>query len=93
MQQEFPSTDPARRAQSRQGARNFHVQVGTFSSPANAEQTIQTLRAEGYTPARSSDAAGRHIIAVGPVPTYEMAKAIRPVPHLAVTPMRGSCRA
>jgi tetratricopeptide (TPR) repeat protein len=77
VQQQFPGTDPARRAAQRQGARAFHVQVGTFSDVANANKLITTLRQQGYAPLKSTDAAGKQIIAVGPVATYEQAKVLQ----------------
>jgi tetratricopeptide (TPR) repeat protein len=77
VQQQFPGTDPARRAAQRQGARAFHVQVGTFSDAANANKLITTLRSQGYAPLKSTDQAGKQIIAVGPVATYEQAKVLQ----------------
>jgi tetratricopeptide (TPR) repeat protein len=77
VQQQFPNTDPAKRAAQRQGARAFHVQVGTFTDAANATKLITALRAQGYSPLKSNDPAGKQIIAVGPVPTYEQAKSLQ----------------
>ena len=77
VQQTLPNSLPARRAMLHQGARAFHVQVGTFTDAANAQRTIQALRAEGYAPVRSTDPTGKQIIGVGPVPTYEQAKSLQ----------------
>jgi tetratricopeptide (TPR) repeat protein len=77
VQQHYPGTDPAKRAAQRAGARSFNVQVGIFSDAANARKLIEALRAQGYNPQRSNDPAGKQIIAVGPVPTYEQAKVLQ----------------
>jgi outer membrane protein assembly factor BamD (BamD/ComL family) len=77
VRQQFPGTEQARRAESHAGATNFHVQVGTYASRANAEQVIGLLMAQGYSPARAADSSGRHIVAVGPLSTYNQAKALR----------------
>ena len=77
VQQQFPNSDPARRAAQRQGARAFHVQVGTFSDATNANKLIAELLAKGYAPLKSTDPTGKQIIAVGPVGTYEQAKTLQ----------------
>jgi cell division septation protein DedD len=77
VEQQFPGTDPAKRAAQRQGARAFHVQVGTFSDATNANKLIAALRSQGYSPLKSTDPAGKQIIAVGPVGTYEQAKVLQ----------------
>jgi outer membrane protein assembly factor BamD (BamD/ComL family) len=77
VRQEFPGTEQARRAETHVGATAFHVQVGAFASRSNAEQVIGLLKAQGYSPARAADTSGRHIVAVGPVNTYNQAKALR----------------
>ena len=77
VQQQFPGTEPARRAAAHQGARGFHVQVGVFGAPANADGTLTDLRKEGVIGLIVADSAGRHIVRVGPVPTYEQAKVLK----------------
>jgi cell division septation protein DedD len=77
VQQQFPGTEPARRAAAHQGARGFHVQVGVFGAPANADGAVTDLRKEGVIALTVADPAGRHIVRVGPVPTYEQAKALK----------------
>lgn len=77
VQQLFPGSEQARRAASHQGASGFHVQVGTFSTPANAQGAINALKAKGFTPARLTDAQGRQVVGVGPVQTYAQAKTLR----------------
>lgn len=79
VQQQFPGTEPARRAAAHQGARAFHVQVGTYTDPANASAAAGALKAEGYAPQTTPDPAGRQVVRVGPIPTYEQAKAMRKV--------------
>jgi tetratricopeptide (TPR) repeat protein len=77
VQQLLPGSEQARRAAAHQGAKGFHVQVGTFTTAANAQSTISALKSRGLTPARSTDSQGRQIIAVGPIPTYAQAKGVR----------------
>jgi outer membrane protein assembly factor BamD (BamD/ComL family) len=77
VQQGFPNTEPARRAGQHQGARGFHVQIGTYSTPANAQNAVATLRADGVIGTQQSDPAGRVVVRVGPVPTYDQARALK----------------
>lgn len=77
VQQQFPNTEQARRAAAHQGARGFHVQIGTFNSPANADAALKDLRASGVIGLSLPNAAGQQVVRVGPAPTYEQAKALR----------------
>jgi outer membrane protein assembly factor BamD (BamD/ComL family) len=77
VQQQHPNTEPARRAAAHQGARGFHVQLGVYSSPANADNALAGLRADGVIGMRLTDNAGRNVVRVGPMRTYEEAKSVR----------------
>jgi tetratricopeptide (TPR) repeat protein len=77
VQTQFPNTEPAKRAAAHQGARGFHVQVGVFGTPTNADAALAALRADGVIGMRLTDAAGRNVVRVGPAPTYEHAKALK----------------
>jgi outer membrane protein assembly factor BamD (BamD/ComL family) len=77
VQQQFPHTEQARRAAAHQGARGFHVQVGTFNSPANAEAALKDLRTSGVIGMSLPNPSGQQVVRVGPAPTYEQAKALR----------------
>jgi TolA-binding protein len=77
VQQQFPNTEQSRRAAAHQGARGFHVQVGTFGSPANADAALKDLRASGVIGMSLPNASGQQVVRVGPAPTYEQAKALR----------------
>jgi outer membrane protein assembly factor BamD (BamD/ComL family) len=77
VQQLFPGSEQARRAATHQGAAGFYVQVGTFGNTANADNTAGMLKAQGYSPVKATDSSGRQSIAVGPVKTYQQAKALR----------------
>ena len=77
VQQLFPGSEQARRAATHQGAAGFYVQVGTFSTNANADNTAGMLKAQGYSAVKATDPSGRQSIAVGPVPTYQQAKTLR----------------
>lgn len=77
VQQEFPNTEQARRADAHQGARGFHVQVGTFSSQPNADGALAELRSQGVIGLSLPNANGQHVVRVGPVPNYDQAKALK----------------
>ena len=77
VQQQFPASEQARRAATHQGAKAFHVQVGIFSTAANAQNAVARLKAQGFSPVRSTDPQGRQVIGVGPIPSYQQAKAMR----------------
>src|SRR5690606_24848623 len=49
VQQQYPNTEPARRAREHQGHRAFHVQVGVFTQPTLATRLIEELRRGGFT--------------------------------------------
>lgn len=77
VQKQFANTEPARRSAIHQGARAFHVQIGVYATPANADAALAALRADGVIGIRLTDPAGRHVVRVGPAHTYEEAKALR----------------
>jgi tetratricopeptide (TPR) repeat protein len=77
VQRQFPGSEQARRAATHQGAKAFHVQVGLFTTAANAQNAVAKLKAQGFSPVRSTDPQGRQLIGVGPIPTYQQAKAMR----------------
>jgi outer membrane protein assembly factor BamD (BamD/ComL family) len=70
--------EPARRAATRAGHRGFYVQLGTFTSPVNADRAIAALQKGRVPAARGTDpATGRQIVRAGPVPSYPEAKALK----------------
>jgi tetratricopeptide (TPR) repeat protein len=77
VQEKFPSGQAAAKAKERQGARAFFVQLATFSSAAGADRASADLRRQGVQPQRISDAQGRQVIRVGPLPSYAQAKAVK----------------
>lgn len=77
VQQGFPGSEPAKRAAQHQGARGFQVQIGTYATPANAQSAVAALRAEGVIGTQQADPAGRQVVRVGPVPTYDQARALK----------------
>ena len=77
VQQEFPNTEPAARARDRQGHRAFHVQVGVFSQPLLANRMVADLKAKGLVATVSKDNRGRHVVLVGPAPTWAAARKIQ----------------
>lgn len=77
VQQQYPNTEPARRAREHQGHRAFHVQVGVFTQPTLATRLIEELRRGGYTASQTVDSRGRHVVLVGPSPTWAQARQLR----------------
>jgi len=78
VQQRFPGTDPATRAQQHQGARAFYVQVGTYAAPAQADATTAELKKQGLPAQRFQDNARNvQYVRVGPMNSYEAALATR----------------
>jgi tetratricopeptide (TPR) repeat protein len=77
VQQGFPSSEPAKRAGQHMGARGSQVQVGTYATPANAQNAVATLRADGVIGTQQADPNGRTVVRVGPVPTYDQARALK----------------
>ena len=77
VQQLLPGSEQARRSAQHQGARAFHVQVGAYGTAANAQNAVARLKAQGLSPVRSTDPQGRQVIGVGPIPSYQQAKAMR----------------
>ncbi len=77
VQQQYPNTEPARRAQEKQGARQFYVQVAVFTQPALAQNTVDALKRMGHVPLQSKDPQGRMVILVGPAPTWAAARQLQ----------------
>lgn len=77
LQQQFPQTQAAQLARSKQGARHFFVQLAVFSQPALADKAVNQLRAMGYAPTRAPDPQGRQVLRLGPLPTYAEALAAK----------------
>jgi len=74
--QQYPNTEPAKLASEHRGARSFYVQVGAFSSPANAEKALNELRALGVTGTRFIDGS-MHVARAGPYPTWQAARTVK----------------
>lgn len=77
VQQQFPHTAPAERAAAHQGAKGFYVALGSWSDPKTADTIVATLRAQGFTPVKSTQPGNRESIRVGPANNYDQAKALR----------------
>jgi outer membrane protein assembly factor BamD (BamD/ComL family) len=77
VQQQFPGTEPARRAQEHQGARAFYVQLATFASAAPADRAVADLKKQGVTAASVAGPAGRAVLRAGPVASYSQAQYLR----------------
>src|SRR5688500_12274809 len=73
VQRLFPGSEQARRAATHQGAKAFHIQVGVFTTAANAQNAVARLKSQGFSPVRSTDLQGRQLIGVGPIPSYQQA--------------------
>ena len=77
VQQQFPNTEQARRAAAHRGVNGFYVQVGAYDSPANADNALAGLRADGVIAMRLTDPRGRNVVRVGPMRTYDEAKKVK----------------
>jgi tetratricopeptide (TPR) repeat protein len=77
VQQRYAGTLPAQRAGERVGSRSFSVQVAVFSTPAAADNAVASIRQQGAPVQKSMDVAGRQVVRVGPVPSYQQARVLR----------------
>lgn len=77
VQQLHPNTEPARRAAAHAGTRGYQVQIGAYSTLANANTAIAGLRAEGIVGTRVMDPSGKNVVRVGPMRTYDEAKSVK----------------
>ncbi|HEX8916334.1 MAG TPA: SPOR domain-containing protein [Humisphaera sp.] len=70
--------EPARLAAAARGARAFFVQAGTFTSAAAADREAKNLRQYGVLATAVPDpATGKHVVRVGPIPTFPGARQIQ----------------
>lgn len=75
--EDAPSTDWAHKAAEVRGARQFFVQLGAYSSAANADAQAAAVRRRGINPIRLLDSKGRQLLRVGPCSSYTQAVALR----------------
>jgi len=73
VQQQFPSTDAAKRAHEHQGYKAFTVQLATYANGASADAEIAKLQKQGIRPAKSRNPQGNTVISVGPIASYPQA--------------------
>ncbi len=74
---DYPKTDWANKANEVRGARSFYVQLGAYSSIANADAAAAAVRKRGVNPIRLVDAKGRQLLRVGPCASYAQASTLR----------------
>jgi tetratricopeptide (TPR) repeat protein len=74
---DHPGSVPAERARQLTGVRAYNVQVGVFSQPALAEKAMASLRQQGLPASRTLNAAGQHVITVGPAANYAQAQTLK----------------
>src|SRR5258706_11826426 len=77
VKQQFPSSVPAQRAATHQGAKAFYVQVGAYADAANADRIIASLQSQKLRAVKTVAAGNRQEVRVGPAYTYADAKALR----------------
>jgi len=75
--EQHPQSDWAKKAQEVRGARAFYVQLGAYSSAANADAAAVALRRRGVNPIRLIDSRGRQLLRTGPCATYDQANQLR----------------
>lgn len=74
---DYPRTDWAIKANEVRGARTFYVQLGAYSSIANADAAAAAVRKRGVNPIRLVDSKGRQLLRVGPCASYAQASTLR----------------
>ena len=74
---DYPNTDWANKANEVRGARAFYVQLGAYSSIANADAAAVAVRRRGVSPIRLVDSKGRQLLRVGPCASYAQASTLR----------------
>ena len=77
VQQQFPGTEPARRAKEHQGVRAFYVQLGAYTNATSASSAASDVRRQGVNPVTIKDPQGRQLLRVGPVPSYAQAVSLK----------------
>lgn len=77
VQEQYPSSEAAGRANTRIGAKAFYVQIGAYGDAANAQKAVDTLARAGLPTSSVPEAANRHVVRVGPAATYADAKVLR----------------
>ena len=77
VRQQFPNSEPAKRAASHQGARAFYVQVGAFADSGNADKILASLQSQGFRATKLVPRPNRQEVVVGPAYSYADAKTLR----------------
>ena len=77
VRQQFPDSEPVKRAISHQGVRAFYVRVGAYSDAANADKTVASLQSQGFRSSKLVPQPNRQEVVVGPAYTYADAKALK----------------
>ena len=77
VRQQFPNSEPAKRAVSHVGAKAFYVQVGAFADSANADKTVASLQSQGFRASKLTPQPNRQEVVVGPAYTYADAKTLK----------------
>jgi tetratricopeptide (TPR) repeat protein len=77
VRQQFPTSEPAARAATHQGARAFYVQVGAYTDARNADGAVATLKSQGFTATKATEPSGKQAVRVGPAQTYADAKTLK----------------
>jgi tetratricopeptide (TPR) repeat protein len=70
---QYSDLDVATMARARQGIRGFYLQLGTYSTIADAQAAIQTAGGDGVTCREVSD-QGLYAVRAGPYPAYAPAR-------------------
>jgi len=73
VQQQYPSTDAAKRARERLGAKGFTLQLATYANAASADAEIAKLQKQGMSPSRGKNAQGNTVVSIGPMANYAQA--------------------
>jgi TolA-binding protein len=77
VRRQYPRSEPAQRAATRQGARAFYVAIGSYVDGKTADPVLAALQSQGFAATKVMQPNGRQAIQVGPAYNYDQAKALR----------------
>jgi tetratricopeptide (TPR) repeat protein len=76
VQDEYPGTEVARRAQARQGVHGFYVQVGAFNDSSDVQKAAYAVTSAGSI-AEEIDQRGLKVVRSAGLPSYAQATALK----------------
>jgi tetratricopeptide (TPR) repeat protein len=77
VQQRYPGSPMARRAQEHQGVRNFYLQLATYGTAEGADRAIESLKSSGLALSKRAEVGGHVVVNAGPFATYDAVKQVK----------------